>query len=126
MADSLNGKAAVTGIGETEYSRGADKSAIGLMLEASIKAIHDAGLGAFYRILEQDQAQLQPARASKRSYAEWDDDSFAEQHVRERGEGEAEVVFYLEGVHCAACLWLVERLPQVVPGVRDARLDPDE
>ncbi len=44
MADSLNGKAAVTGIGETAYSRGTDKSSIGLMLEASIKAIHDAGL----------------------------------------------------------------------------------
>lgn len=44
MADSLNGKAAVTGIGETEYSRGADKSSIGLMLEASLKAIRDAGL----------------------------------------------------------------------------------
>lgn len=44
MAESLNSKTAVTGIGETEYSRGADKSAIGLMLEASIKAIRDAGL----------------------------------------------------------------------------------
>ena len=44
MADSLNGKAAITGIGETEYSRGADKSSIGLMLEASLKAILDAGL----------------------------------------------------------------------------------
>ncbi|MCA9287456.1 MAG: cation-translocating P-type ATPase, partial [Phycisphaerales bacterium] len=28
-----------------------------------------------------------------------------------------------EGVHCAACLWLVERLPRVVDGVRSARLD---
>lgn len=86
-------------------------------------AIHDAGLGAFYRLLEQDEAQLQPARATRRGYQEWDDPSFFEQHVFERNDGEAEVVFYLEGVHCAACLWLVERLPQVVPGVRDARLD---
>ena len=44
MADSLNGKAAVTGIGETAYSRGADKSVIGLQLEACLKAIADAGL----------------------------------------------------------------------------------
>ena len=44
MAESLNGKAAVTGIGETEYTRGADKSAIGLMLEASMKAVQDAGI----------------------------------------------------------------------------------
>ena len=30
---------------------------------------------------------------------------------------------YLEGVHCAACVWLVEKLPHVVPGVIEARLD---
>ncbi len=44
MADSLNGKAAVTGIGETTYSRGTDRSALALQLEASLKAIVDAGL----------------------------------------------------------------------------------
>jgi len=40
----LNGKAAVTGIGETAYSRGTEKSALALQLEASLKAIADAGL----------------------------------------------------------------------------------
>jgi cation transport ATPase len=30
---------------------------------------------------------------------------------------------YLEGVHCAACVWLVEKLPEVVPGVIESRLD---
>ena len=44
MANTLNGKAAVTGIGETAYTRGTDKSSIGLMCEASLKAIADAGL----------------------------------------------------------------------------------
>jgi acetyl-CoA acetyltransferase len=44
MAASLNGKAAVTGIGETPYTRGTDKSAIALMCEASLKAMADAGL----------------------------------------------------------------------------------
>ena len=44
MAHSLNGKTAVTGIGETAYSRGSDKSALALMLEASLNAIADAGL----------------------------------------------------------------------------------
>ncbi len=31
--------------------------------------------------------------------------------------------FLLEGVHCAACVWLVERLPLAAPGVVEARLD---
>ena len=44
MAHSLNGKTAVTGIGETAYTRGSHKSALALMLEAALHAIADAGL----------------------------------------------------------------------------------
>ena len=38
-------------------------------------------------------------------------------------DGTQAVEFYLEGVHCAACVWLVEKLPQVRPGVIESRLD---
>lgn len=33
------------------------------------------------------------------------------------------VQFYLEGVHCAACLWLVEKVPRLLPGVKSSRLE---
>jgi len=41
---SLKEKVAVTGVGETEYMRGTDRSALSLQLEAALKAIADAGL----------------------------------------------------------------------------------
>lgn len=41
---SLRDQACVTGIGETAYSRGATQSAFEMQLEASLKAVHDAGL----------------------------------------------------------------------------------
>ena len=41
---TLRNRAAVTGIGETPYTRGTDKSALRLTLEASLTAIADAGL----------------------------------------------------------------------------------
>jgi hypothetical protein len=41
---SLRERAAVTGVGETEYSRGSGKSLSRLQLEASLNAIADAGL----------------------------------------------------------------------------------
>jgi len=44
MANSMNGKACVTGIGETAYTRGTDKSGLALIMEAAISAIRDAGL----------------------------------------------------------------------------------
>ncbi len=40
----LREKAAITGVGETAYSRASGKSVIALQLEASLKAIEDAGL----------------------------------------------------------------------------------
>jgi acetyl-CoA acetyltransferase len=41
---SLKDKVAITGVGETEYSRASGKSVAALQLEASLKAIADAGL----------------------------------------------------------------------------------
>ncbi|MCB1740461.1 MAG: thiolase family protein [Gammaproteobacteria bacterium] len=41
---SLRNKGAITGVGETEYSRGSGKSVLRLQLEASLAAIEDAGL----------------------------------------------------------------------------------
>ncbi len=44
MTHPLREKAAVSGIGETAYTRGTTKSGLALQLEASLKAIADAGL----------------------------------------------------------------------------------
>jgi acetyl-CoA acetyltransferase len=41
---SLREKGAVTGVGETEYMRGTDRTPLSLQLEASLRAIQDAGL----------------------------------------------------------------------------------
>jgi Cu2+-exporting ATPase/Cu+-exporting ATPase len=33
--------------------------------------------------------------------------------------------FYLEGIHCLACLWLIEKMPEFVPGIYTSKLDLD-
>lgn len=38
-------------------------------------------------------------------------------------QGERSLNFYLEGVHCAACLWLIEKLPEYLPGLASVRLN---
>jgi acetyl-CoA acetyltransferase len=42
--DSLRDKACIVGVGESAFSRGSGKTELALMLEASVNAIHDAGL----------------------------------------------------------------------------------
>lgn len=84
--------------------------------------VHAAGLTGYYRY--RDKAEAEPARArSARKYEELDDASFQAGHCRVDENGLLSAELLLEGVHCAACVWLVERVGKVVPGVRSARLD---
>ena len=61
-------------------------------------------------------------RPSGRTYDEFDHDAFRELYVRRTADGLAAVELYLEGVHCASCVWLVERVPLMLPGVVRAEL----
>jgi Cu2+-exporting ATPase len=62
-----------------------------------------------------------PARASHKRYEEFEHPDFVARYVRREG-AHSTVAFMLEGIHCAACVWLVEKLPRVVDGVVESRL----
>jgi len=64
-----------------------------------------------------------PALTTGRRYAEFDDATFRDVWTREVEPGVRTAELYLEGVHCAACVWLIERLPRVARGVIESRLD---
>ncbi len=85
--------------------------------------IHECGLENYYRVRAIDEAAPQAARTTGRRYEEYDDALFEELHVRTRADGLKFIELFLEGVHCNACVWLVEKLPQLSPQVREARLD---
>jgi len=85
-------------------------------------AIHAAGLEAFYADRELSAVRARPARPSGRRFAEFDDPALAPRFDA-HPDGTTSVELSVEGVHCAACVWLIESLPRVVPGVRESRLD---
>jgi P-type Cu2+ transporter len=87
------------------------------------QVIRGAGLEQYYAIRERIDAPNRPALGSGRGYHELDDPAFLEHYGRTTPTGLATIELYLEGVHCAACLWLVERTPAVIPGVASCRLD---
>ncbi len=82
--------------------------------------LHAHGLDSYYGFAERREA---PVRASGRSYAEFDHPAFANLYVTALPNGLSRTELYLEGVHCASCVWLVERAPLLVPGVLRAELD---
>jgi Cu2+-exporting ATPase len=84
--------------------------------------IHGAGLGAYYARRPAPDAQTRAVRPSGKSYAEYDEPAFAARHVTLAADG-AKLELFLSGIHCTACVWLVERLPRVISGVKQARFE---
>ena len=80
--------------------------------ETVYQILTTAGLGNYYALKEQGVCfkPSQPVSDSSRQF-----------HFQATGKL---VKFYLEGVHCSACLWLLEKLPQVMPhAVRSCSLN---
>lgn len=83
--------------------------------------IGEWNFGQYYRLLDQQRA-LTPAKVSGRSFEDLDDASAQAAATESAGGERRKTRLYLEGVHCAACVWLVEKLPAVLPGVDEVRL----
>ena len=85
--------------------------------------LHDEGLEQYYTYRERAGAVGRRARTTGGAYDYFDDPAFIEANCRALPEGLMAIDLYLEGVHCSACLWLVERTTVLVPGVAAATLD---
>ena len=91
------------------------------------RMLHQTGFGDYYRLKQQwgagDAPQAEAFNpASAQRYAAFDDPAFLDAHVRRSGDGVCQVDLLVRNAHCAACLWLLERLPRLAPGVLEARL----
>ncbi|MEM7675324.1 MAG: heavy metal translocating P-type ATPase [Myxococcota bacterium] len=82
--------------------------------------IHAEGLDAYYELRGDDRAS--PASNTDASYAAYDDPSFIARYGKPLEGGRLEVPLLLEGVHCSACLWLIETAMNRMDGVVEARL----
>ena len=82
------------------------------------------GLGGYYSIRE-SQNILKTNRpadpVSGEDYGYLDSESFTDLYVKE--EKPLTMNFYVEGIECAACLWLIEKIPDFVPGIESLSLN---
>ena len=78
------------------------------------------GLGAYHHFAERRTAPVAPSR---RGFADFDHAAFHARYVQIAADGTAQIELALEGVHCASCVWLIERVPLLVPGTISAVLD---
>lgn len=84
-------------------------------------AIYEAGLEGFYQRTP-DGTLLAPPPEPPKDLGLYDLDEVQEEFVRDLGE-EREIHLLVEGIHCAACVWLIERTLGRLNGVLSAQVN---
>lgn len=90
--------------------------------------LHQKGLDDYYSI--KDRAGTikprSPVEMSKSKFQYIDSHEFQKEFSYRNLNNEPTMEFYLEGIHCLACLWLIEKLPSFLASVSSAKLNIEQ
>ncbi len=79
------------------------------------------GLSNYYELKKQGWIRpAKPVEESHSPYTYLEDPAILKLYLS--AEKNPSIEFYLEGIHCIACLWLIEKLPEFAKGVQSAKL----
>lgn len=89
-----------------------------------------AGCEVAYTILQDMDPRLlkeisaaKTAAPSELTYEEMDHPRFLELYAHRLESGLYRIRLHLEGIHCASCVFVIEKLPEFLPGVVNARVN---
>lgn len=87
--------------------------------------INHKGLSEYYDIKKNVALfkKRNPVDSKVNHYSFLDDADFVQEYAYKNLKSELTMEFYLEGIHCLACLWIIEKLPTFVEGVLSAKLN---
>lgn len=89
---------------------------------AAAQLIIAEGLERYYEF--RTAATGSPARPSGRHWQAFDREAALRRYTHERADGTRELSLRIEGLHCAACAWLIESSLGRVAGVREIHVNP--
>ncbi len=91
------------------------------------------GCKTVYEILDQNrlcdyynldsQPGISPSLNKNEKYDYLDDQSVIDQLLSYRDENLSKVIFYIPQMHCSSCIWLLENLYKLNPGVIKSEVD---
>lgn len=90
---------------------------------AVYQTITGCGLADYYRLRDAagEVDATAPTSSERDSFSSFDSAAFESLYVTAVGASK-QTELLLEGLACGACVWLIEKLPEVLPGVIEARL----
>src|SRR5687767_3012695 len=91
---------------------------------AAAEWIEQLGLADYYSLRTQPAAKPVLADAADRDGRRaWQRDELARHVVRDLSDGRRETMLFVEDVRCTACVWLIERALQSLPGVASVQVN---
>nr|NIP30511.1 hypothetical protein [Candidatus Dadabacteria bacterium]NIQ14915.1 hypothetical protein [Candidatus Dadabacteria bacterium] len=91
---------------------------------AVYELLNTLGLDSFYKIKKEQNIEkigrpIDPESNEQYTYLE--QENFISQYTN--SESPLEMKFYIEGIHCGACLWLIEKIPDYTQDVNSVSLN---
>ncbi|MDX8397641.1 MAG: heavy metal translocating P-type ATPase [Mariprofundaceae bacterium] len=87
------------------------------------QVIHEAGLDRFYQRLEKQELTLKPPPDEPADMDQYDLREVQDEFVQVLSEGLNKTQLMVEGIHCAACVWLIEKALKSMPGIIQAEVN---
>jgi len=87
------------------------------------QVIHEAGLDGFYQRLQQREATMAPPPDAPADMDQYDLKEVQQEFVQNLADGSREAHLMVEGIHCAACVWLIEKALAGMRGVIRAEVN---
>jgi len=87
------------------------------------RVIHEAGLDGFYQRLHKREAAIAPPPETPADIDQYDLPEVQQAFVRRLPDGSSEAHLMVDGIHCAACVWLIEKALASMPGAIKAEVN---
>ena len=87
------------------------------------QVIHEAGLENFYLRLKKREASMAPPPDAPTDIDQYDLQEVQQEFTQELRDGSFQAKLMVEGIHCAACVWLIEKALAGMPGIIKAEVN---
>jgi Cu+-exporting ATPase len=81
------------------------------------------GLSDYYNLAEKPNVKLKNKLSDDQKFAYFDHAELQTRFITFANENIIHTQFYLPKIHCTSCLWLLEKLPWLQEGIRQARVN---
>jgi len=87
------------------------------------QVIHEAGLDGFYRRLKKRENTIAPPPNAPADIDQYDLQEVQQECVETLADGSHKAKLMVEGIHCAACIWLIEKALHGLKGIQKAEVN---